>query len=176
MIRDIINQLPNKTKYIGKYAVYDVGHGKKDGSYPMIGILDPLDLHSGIDLDKELVERFPNYEITSTGTDMIYHDDIGVIFAIERDDDAITKMIPLVNIVQIKGDTLPNGNVLYKGFTIIRSGKPGTNDKFEYEIAFISNLTTNSIEKLPRAPKFKSAEDAIKYIDSEGLRVSVLYE
>ena len=172
MIRDNNNHptAPNKPKY--KAAVYDVGHGKKDGSYPMIGILDPSDLHSSIDLDKELEERFPNYEITTTGTDMIYHDDIGVIFAIERDGDMITKMIPLVNIVQIKGDTLPNGNVLYNGFIIIRSGKPGTDDKFEYEIAFISNLKTNSIGKLPKAPKFKSAEDAIKYIDRRGLRVS----
>ena len=158
----------NQPKYIGKYTVYDVGHGKKDGSYPVIGILDSSDLHSSIDLDKELAERFPNYEITTTGTDMIYHDDIGVIFAIERDGDMITKMIPLVNIVQIKGDTLPNGNVIYNGFTIIRSGKPGTDDKFEYEIGFISNLRTNSFEKLPKAPKFESAEDAIAYIDRKG--------
>ena len=130
MIRDNNNQpaVPNKHKHIDKAAVYGVGHGKKDGSNPVIGILDTSDPNSGMDS---------------------------------------------VNIVQIKGDTLPNGNVLYNGFTIVRSGKPGTDDKFEYEIVFVSNFkTSNNIGKLLKAPKFNSAEDAIKYIDRNGLRVS----
>ena len=162
----------HKSKRIGKFSVYDIGHGKKNGSYPVIGEIEAFSAKNPDSIEnlcKMLQKEFHNYDFMSNDVAVLDYGDIGVVFAIEHDGNLITKTILLANIVPINIDILPNGNVLYNGFTIIRSGKPGTVDKFEYEITFISDLKTNSIS-YAKAPKFESAEDAIMYIDRNCLR------
>lgn len=162
------------SKCIEKFSVHDIGHGKKNGSYTMIGVVDNFSTKnpdSIRNLTKMLKKEFPNYDVESNNVIVFEYGGIGAVSAIERDGNLITKLILLANIIPINAYTLPNGNVLYKGFTIVRSGKPGTDDKFEYEITFISNPKTNSIEKLAGAPKFESADDAIVYIYRKGISV-----
>ena len=82
---------------------------------------------------------------------MIAHDNSVIASSVERSNGIITKIRPLITCTIEHVEIYPNGNIEYRGFDIIKSGKIGSRTDYSYAICRDDNMLLDNIDSLDDA-------------------------
>lgn len=138
-----------------RIAVYKINNGKSEFEYAFYRRIDneyTMIMNKGLEL-------FPDLE--SKDLNVFLHGNTYILAHVVREN-GFVDLKPLLSGICNTVIFHPNGNVTYKDFAIVRSGKLGTTDMYEYSIKIMDQV--NAVLGL-QIPVFNDLNAALDYID-----------